>query len=159
MSETAVWNQIDDALRPEYPEVCIVHIDRVVNPALVEAYDQFKAGLNAPKELWAWHGTSLASVDAICAEGFNPAFNTRSAYGKGTYVSSTCRYSLEGFAPKAHTDLCYVFYCRLAYAERKKEVDTRRLIAGEVSGTSNIYCAPRPSQVLPVYVVAFYRGR
>ena len=150
-----VWNNVCARVAKSLPNACVVHIDEVNNhPGVETAYLSYKEALGTVgQEVWVWHGTALENVDSICDEGFKPERNKRSAYGHGTYYAEKCEHSLTGFAPKADTDLCYVFLCKLTYTLRKQQPTN----FGEIGGSGIIYCAPHAYQALPVYVVAFFR--
>ncbi len=163
MSETAVWDDVTTRVRASMKEACIVYIERVVTPALTEAFAAYTARLGPSAVVdWVWHGTTQEASAAICRTGFDPGRNVRAAYGPGTYFARDASHSLTGFAPAGKDALCHVFLCKTAYSRTRSTSHGCAWdeVGGAVGrGGPTIYAVPRAEQCVPVYLVAFYRGK
>ena len=122
------WDRISKRVRESYSNACILWIDRV------PAQGKFESAAEL------FHGTHVKNIDTILLEGFDVSKNLRSAYGKGTYFSSTAKYSMNYTSGGS---VVYMFLC---------DVDLTRC-----TNHANIYVMPHNDGAIPRYVIAFHK--
>lgn len=143
-----------------YPKMCLLWVERVSNLDLEGRYQNIVEDLGKDaKEYYGWHGTDAALIDTITAMGFDPEKNTRSAYGKGTYIARNASYS-TAYARKGFNDIAYMFYCKLVtkgfvQGKMHKEIVKPYVGVNDLSSPT-IYAVPDKDAVIPTHVVAFY---
>ena len=146
-------------------DLCIVSIDKVVNPMLEREFEATKTRIQTSrgsvKEILAFHGTGEAVVPSILADGFDPTRNVRSLYGIGTYVARSASYA-RFFAQEDHLGDNVMIVCRVAIGaitigSTKQEINTTRYdCAADILTKPNIFVIPHKYGVIPLYVVRFY---
>ncbi len=144
---------------------CIVSIDKVKHPYLEEQFAAAKADIAKKRgkveEVRAFHGTTEAGMAGILANGFDPAFNVTSAYGKGTYVAPSASFA-RTYARENHMGDNVMILCRVALGVRGQgysnlHLDTSRYDYGvDNPKAPNMYVIPYRYAVIPEYVVQFY---
>ncbi|XP_078378802.1 uncharacterized protein LOC144661949 isoform X2 [Oculina patagonica] len=101
-ASSAEFNDVEQLLRKTMNHLAVIEsIERVQNPLLWEKYCRNKetmiavAALNQHQvnEKSLFHGTSPRSVEAICANNFDPSLHRRYKFGKGTYFAVNASYS------------------------------------------------------------------
>lgn len=146
-------------------EWCIVSIDKVKNPYLEEQFAATKRVIQETRgkveEVRAFHGTTEAGMGSILSQGFDPAHNVRSAYGKGTYVARSAEIA-RLYAQENHMGDNVMILCRVALGVGTQgisgqKIDTRHFDYGVDSlQMPNVYVIPHRYAVIPEYVVQFY---
>lgn len=148
-------------LRLSYPNVCVLFMDKIENKTLTDSHDAFVRMGSSVVEGFGWHGTHPDNINSISENGFNPDMNTRSAYGKGTYIALMADYS-KNYAQTDESDVSYMFYCKYAYSKlecnmKDKSRKDDPFIAG-CDKTRRILVFPNKNAVIPVYLVAFHKN-
>ena len=161
------FNEVSALVTKTYPNACILYVDQVSNTILEEQYYFKKIEMErqrgAVKEEMLFHGTSGKNVDSIANNGFDPSRNTRSAFGKGTYLSTNCGYS-KNYTDLDKEEVSYFFICkalvgRCVQGTPNMKIDTNQF-DNAVDNVFNpsIYVVPYEEAVLPVYLVAFHKN-
>jgi hypothetical protein len=147
-------------------DVCISVLLKVSNPALVSAFEARKAAITekrgkAPEVIDVYHGTTMAAAERIAETGFDKAFNSVSAYGKGTYASPHVKTAL-GYCKdvKVTGDFSMVFQCKFLkgnygpHDSATKQINTEKY---DYSGNkADIYVTPHNDGILPEYLICYY---
>ena len=120
--------------------------------------------LGGPNEVWLWHGTSLAAVNAIVAQGIDPRVgNDNGRYGSGAYFADCVCKSLQ------YTKECLLL-CRVILGKphdlgrthrpriRRADVDPATgvpydSVMGVGDGDHQEYVVYDGAQVYPEYVI------
>jgi hypothetical protein len=144
---------------------CIVSVDKVKHPYLEEQFAAAKAKIAKERgkveEVRAFHGTTEAGMAGILANGFDPAFNVTSAYGKGTYVAPSASFA-RSYARENHMGDNVMILCRVALGvgalgQCNQHLDTTKYDYGvDNLRAPNMYVIPYRYAVIPEYVVQFY---
>lgn len=171
-----IYDEIDEKMRKNYENCCILYIDKIENDGLSEKYERFKEelikkrGEDQVKEEYFFHGTKKTSIDGICNTGFKMALNKVCAYGIGTYFSPNVKLALNytdtSVGDKSFLDgveVSYVFYCKVLIGKMKKghsneKIDTEKIdVCVNNVKSPTIYSIPYDDAIVPLYVVAFYK--
>lgn len=169
MMSSEVYDRITDMIVKSYPNACLLYIDEIVNDELYSSYVTRKTLLEGKrgdgniKELQLFHGTKVDSLNSIAQTGFQKAFNKTSAYGKGTYFSTTASYSTH-YTDKDNTDVSFMFVCDVivgncTVVNGPIEIDTIRY-DNSVNNVNapTIYVTPYDDGAYPRYLVAFHKN-
>lgn len=165
-----IYDTVTKRVRKTYPTACIVYIERIENEQLEAAFAKRKASLEALRGADAilirqlFHGTTEKAVDSIVRNGFDPAYNTVSAYGIGTYFSPSSQVSKD-YAKSKKEELNYMFLADVLVglvgrAPASAPIDTKIMDTSINNGTidnSTIICTPYADGAIPRYIIAFYR--
>lgn len=142
------FDRIASKIDKEYPESCIVSIERVIRDRSVfdERVLKIKSEGNDPEVTEMFHGTKEKYVDSILKLGFLSEKNTTSAYGVGTYFSPMVRLSLTGYTDiSKKSELSYVFLCEI--------------IKSEAGGNGkDIFVCPDDDTCIPTFLIRFYKN-
>jgi hypothetical protein len=162
------YDKIEEGIRKSYPNSCILWIEEISNPELEERYQAQKVEVEVKrgkpcKELELYHGTKEEAANSIIRDGFNPDFNYRAAYGKGSYFAKNAAYSRD-YAPPASDDVSFMLICSVLIGEvsvygQQKAIDTK-LHDNSVDNTKSpsIYVTPYAAGAIPRFIVAFHRN-
>jgi hypothetical protein len=144
---------------------CIVSIDKVKHPYLEEQFAATKTMIQEKRgsvhEVRAFHGTTEAGMAGILANGFDPAFNVTSAYGKGTYVAPSAQFA-RTYARENHMGDNVMILCRAALGVPTQGKANAFIDVGSADyavdnlKAPNMYVIPYRYGVIPEYVVQFY---
>jgi len=165
MSEPA-YEIVSKRIRESYPNSCICWIEENTNADLLVAYENRKQQISTRgniNEVQFFHGTKEDIISKIAMEGFDPAFNRVSAYGKGTYFAKNASYSLNYMKPNKE-DISFMFLCDVLLGNSCKgslnltiDVTTHD---SAVDNTANptIAVTPYADGAYPRYIIAFHKG-
>jgi hypothetical protein len=166
MSEP-IYEQINKRVRNSFPNSCICWIEEVINPALREAYESRKRGIQAarktnPNEVQFFHGTYEGAINSIISGGFNPDYNKTSAYGKGTYFAKNASYSFSYMKPNTE-GISFMFLCDVllgvsSIGTSDATLDTK-LYDSFVNQLTDptIVVTPYADGAYPKYIIAFHK--
>lgn len=104
-----------------------LHLASVSCVRNVELFDLYQAqkkamhrrlGAEKTHERWLWHGTAKGSISGVLTNGFLRDFNTRGAFGQGTYFAKAASYSLNPmYAKPEPSGDYYLLLCRVLVGE------------------------------------------
>lgn len=162
------YDEISDGIRQSYAKSCILWIEEVHNEHLQSAYEAQKLDLIERRgegkitEKRVYHGTVDSVARIIIREGFNPAANRRSAYGKGVYFARDASYSKEYAPPNEQDGISYLLICDMLFGSVKtygtnQTIDTT-LHDNSMDSSQKIYVTPYAHGAVPRYLVAFYKS-
>ena len=146
---------------PSYPLI----IERVYNPKLEAAYERRVAAIQkqrglaiVPQRFPMLHGTTEPALNSIMREGFNPSYNHRSAFGKGTYFAADYSTS-SGYSHDDSYGYKIMFVCKVIEGVTKlgkaNEVPDTHVMDSFTNG-STILVSPYADGAVPIYVVRWY---
>lgn len=166
----SIWDSVSDKLQESWPNMCICWIEKNENAELWNRYLTQKELLEALrgekkiKEMSLFHGTKVHSIDPICKDGFKVSLNRVSAYGKGTYFSSSAQMSSSYTDTSRSDEMSYMFVCKVLVGKCKigrsnEELDTM-LYDNTVNTLKSptIITTPYDNGAYPEYIVAFYKN-
>lgn len=163
-----LYDEICARIRDSYPKSCILYIDEISNHKLQESYQECKAFLESRRtipiqEKRLFHGTSYKNIDSIARNGFQTAYNARSAFGKGTYFATDASYSRE-YTNLDQEHISYMFLCDVlvgncVYVSGGRAIDTKIYDNG-VNNLEDptIYVCPYNEGCYPRYLIAFHKN-
>jgi len=145
--------------------VCVSVIYKIHNAELNVA---FKARRNAIAELRktpptvvdVFHGTTLAAAANIVNTGFDPAYSTIAAYGKGTYASPSVNTAMAYCKDvRSGTDFSMIFLCRFLKGTHGtvgsgRIIDTSKI---DYCGSGDILVTPYADGIIPDYLLCYYK--
>ena len=162
----AIYDIISKRIRESFPEACIVWIEENENIDLYSKYENRKkeiAKVASVNEVQWFHGTREENITKIAIEGFDPAFNKTSAYGKGTYFAKNASYSNSYMAPNAQ-GISFMFLCDVLMGkpcmgspQLKIETDLYHSAIDNFNSPS-ILVTPFKDAAYPKYIVAFHKN-
>ena len=145
-------------------DICVSVLLRVTNSVLTEAFEARCHAIEAdrgkaPEVRTVYHGTSMASAEAIAAVGFDPMCSRIAAYGRGTYCSPAVKMAL-GYCKdvRGREDFSMVFQCKFA-AGLFTPTGSGEPIVGDYGGNGahgNILVTPYKDGILPEYLICYY---
>jgi hypothetical protein len=146
--------------------VCVSVIYKITNDALNQAFDARAAAIleargTAPKVVEVYHGTTLKAAANIVNTGFDPAYSTVAAYGKGTYASPSVSMALTYCQDaKKEGDFSMIFLCRFlkgtyGKTSTSKHIDTS--VADYSGDGHNILVTPYADGIIPDYLLCYYQ--
>ena len=161
-----VYNVISSRIRASFPNSCICWIEETINPTLKEAYDKRAIAISKDgpiNELQLFHGTKEEAVNSIVSNGFDPAYNKTSAYGKGTYFAKNASYSFSYMQPNQNgisfMFLCDVLLGRSCVGSSNLEIDTTKYdSAVDTLVKPSIVVTPYADGAYPRYIIAFHKN-
>lgn len=161
------FDMVTGMLRESYPNVCVLFVDQVKHEKLEEAFLQLKAN-RAPfvTERLLFHGTTQQAAESIIENGFDPEYNTASAYGKGTYFATHASYSKQ-YARANKYDINYMFVSRVIVGTGARLCNGRLCANAKLNvlkydnfvdniENPKIYVTPFRDGALPLYLVGFH---
>jgi len=164
-----IYEEVTQRIRKTYPKACIVFVESVHNDFLEGKFEDLKKTLEEKRGsgiitiLSLFHGTTERAINNIVAEGFNPDYNTTSAYGKGTYFSANAMTS-STYARDRREELQYMFLADVidglrttTAANQKTDTEKYDLSVAEHVPLPNICCTPYRYGSIPRYVIGFHR--
>ncbi len=164
-----IYEEVTKRIRTTYPTACIVFVESVHNDLLKEKFVELKKRLEEKrgpgviKTMSLFHGTTQKASNNIIFEGFNPDYNTTSAYGKGTYFSGSATTS-SSYARDSREDLQYMFLADVIDGIRTKaganqtiDTDKYDLSVSVHTELPPICCTPYRYGALPKYLIGFHR--
>jgi len=146
--------------------VCVSVIYKINNEALSKAFDARADAIRTlrgtpPEVVDVYHGTTLNAAANIVNTGFDPAYSTIAAFGKGTYaspyVSTAIMYCKD---VKTNEDFSMIFLCRFLKGRYVKSpggilIDTS---VGDYSGNNDsILVTPYHDGIIPDYLLCYYK--
>lgn len=157
---TKEFDEIASHITKGYPNACIMFIEKVEDHILQSKFDTLKSSMIEPNEKLLFHGTNERNAYAIVQNGYDPACNTRSAYGKGTYFALSPNYS------KNYTDISYhKGGFELSFMLINTVLVGKEFVKGGKGDTQvdllakpTIFCVPLAHQAIPKYIVAFHKN-
>jgi hypothetical protein len=161
-----IYDTISKRIRESFPNSCIVWIEENENIHLYSAYQARKAEIakvSSVNEMQWFHGTREENITKIAMEGFDPAFNKTSAYGKGTYFARDASYSNSYMVPNAQ-GISFMFLCNVlmgkpCMGDSKLKIDTS-LYHSAIDNFQrhSILVPPFMDAAYPKYIVAFHKN-
>lgn len=162
-----IWAYVSSIIELTYPEMCICWIDKINNSKLYEEYQKRKDIIKHKRgfvdELTLFHGTRDSAVTSIIKHGFMSDLNVTSAYGIGTYFSTSSKIS-SFYSKNSSTELSYMFVCKVLVGKTKIGLQNETINIKEFDNTINtkekptIYTTPYDDGAYPEYLVAFYKN-
>lgn len=165
----SIWDTVSNILTKSFPNMCICWIEKNNNIPLYNKYMLQKESLIQKRgeknifEKQLFHGTKYNFVDNICDEGFKVDMNRISAYGKGTYFSTSAQMS-SGYTDKANNEMSYIIVCKVLVGKYKIGVNNETVNTDLYDNTVNnlknptIITSPYDNGAYPEYVVAYYKN-
>lgn len=160
-----IYNAISNRIRESFPNSCIVWIEENQNPTLLAAYENRKkeiAKVASINEVHWFHGTKEENITKIAMEGFDPAFNKASAYGKGTYFAKNASYS-NSYMLSNNQGISFMFLCDvlmgkpcMGTSNLQIETDLYHSAVDNFQ-TPTILVSPLADAAYPKYIVAFHK--
>lgn len=162
-----MYDKIVAAIHQDYPNSCVLWIEEVHNPPLRAAYEARVASIlekrGQVQQLQLYHGTKEMHIKPICDGGFDVHKNVVSAFGKGSYFSTSAMYS-KSYAQKSNSDgISFMLVCDVAVGTccvgRSNMVIDTTLFDNAIDNPkkTKIYVSPYNDGAYPAYVVAFYK--
>lgn len=154
------YDELVSVVHQSFKNACILYIDKIINPTLLNAFEQRKAefiknGVE-PNEQQLFHGTKSGAVLSICNNGYKSEFNRNSSHGKGTYFSSAGSYS-KNYADVTGSGESFMFVNSVLLGAKSKSV--RGTYTGDSGGNgSTIFVSKYDDASLPEYVICFHRN-
>ncbi len=146
-------------------EWCIVSIDKVNSPGLEAKFEETKAEIvekrGTVREELVFHGTTEIGMQSILTNGFDPAKNVRSAYGRGTYVAPSAAVA-RSYAQETKMGDNVMIIARVTLGtptqgSANTSINTAKYdYAVDNMKTPSMYVIPYRYGVIPLYVVQFY---
>lgn len=155
-----LFDEISNKIKESYPKACVLYIDEVVNPILLESYVDRKSLMSHAEEKMLFHGTKSNNVNGIVENGFIAQLNKTSAYGIGTYFSIHANYSKD-YTDVDKNGISYIFVCNVLVGECELGASNKRIIKDNaVNNLTNpsIYVTPYDNACYPKYLVAFHKN-
>ncbi len=164
-----IYEEVNRRIRETYPKACIVFVESVHNDFLEAEFMTLKNTLEEKRGsgvisiMSLFHGTTEKASHNIISEGFDPDYNTTSAYGKGTYFSNNATTSSK-YARDRHKELQYMFLADVldgirttAGANQKIDVNRFDLSVSADISQPPICCTPYRYGSIPRYLIGFHR--
>lgn len=162
----SIYEKITRDIRKSYPNSCILYIDEIINPELLEKFNQRKKtiedmrGIDNVSILSLFHGTKSHAINSISENGFLTHLNKTAAYGMGTYFSTLANYSKD-YTDKDRDQVSYIFVCDVIVGTCELGTN-QKVIIGD-NGVNNlknpsIYVTPYDDGAYPRYLVAFHKN-
>lgn len=163
-----MYDTITDKILKSYPKACVLYIDQVKNDTLLEKYNKRKASMESMrgegvvKEMQLFHGTKYANIDSIATNGFITTLNKTSAFGIGTYFSTSATYSKD-FMDADKTGVSYMFVCdvligKMVQGSSRTIIDSNMYDnAVDKMNSPGMYICPHDDMCFPKYLVAFHK--
>jgi hypothetical protein len=146
-------------------KVCVSVVYKIHNPSLETAFEERKAAITKlrktpPEVVDVFHGTRLTAAANIVNTGFDPAFSTVAAYGKGTYASPSVKMALSYCKDvKTSDDFSMIFLCR--FLKGKHGVAGNGSIINTATtdycGSGDILVTPYADGIIPDYLLCYYK--
>ena len=145
--------------------VCVSVVYKIHNPSLETAFEKRKAAITElrktpPEVVDVFHGTRLTAAANIVNTGFDPAFSTIAAYGKGTYASPSVKMALSYCKDvKTTDDFSMIFLCRFlkgkhGLAGNGSVINTA---TADYGGSGDILVTPYADGIIPDYLLCYYK--
>jgi hypothetical protein len=132
-----------------YPgNICVVDIKEVENETLENKYNAKKASLYSYEERRVLHGTTLMASYEIMNEGFDVGKNVRSALGKGTYFTTSTKYSSNFSKPRNHISVII-----LADILVKKDENENYTTGVDKRTNPSVFVVSENDEAIPRYIV------
>jgi hypothetical protein len=146
-------------------DVCVSVIYKIHNPVLEVAFEARKKSIAdirkiTPIVIDVFHGTTLRAAANIVNTGFNPAFSTVAAYGKGTYASPSANVAIAYCKDVRTTeDFSMIFLCEFIKGTCGKtvagiEIDTTKM---DYCTSGDILVTPYADGIIPKYLLCYYK--
>ena len=159
----AVTNTFRESMGSE--NICVSAIYKIINPILSNDFNNRIASItaarnSAPEVVNVFHGTTLKAAANIVNTGFDPAYSTIAAYGKGTYASPSARMAVTYCKDvRKESDFSMIFRCRFikgkhGFAGGNQEIDTNII---DYCGSGDILVTPYADGIIPDYLICYYQ--
>ncbi len=172
-----IYDEIDEKMRKNLENCCILYIDEIKNDILEDRYQTFKTqliekrGEENVKEEYLFHGTKKPYIDSISKDGFKVALNKVCAYGIGTYLSPNAKLALHYTDATVGdqtfldgVEVSYVFFCKVLVGKKvvgkaNQKLNTELYDVGVNSLKIPTHLSiPYDEAIVPKYIVAFYKN-
>lgn len=162
------FDKVSALVRESYPKSCILWIDEIINPRLVQAYEARKEALKELrgaeniKEEELFHGTSEESARAIAVTGFDVQKNITAAYGRGTYFGSTAQISLSYMKDNSER-ISFMLLSKVIMGIQSVYGSSQQINTSKHDNSvakfdnGRIVVCPYNDGALPMYIIAFYK--
>lgn len=157
----SLYDEITNKIRDGYPNACILYIEKINNPTLLDNYEKRKESIPDVKEYELFHGTKSENIKSIIDTGFQVKYNTVSAYGIGTYFSTNPSYSMFHYTNIDKSGISYVFLCDVLVGKCQQGSHKLQITADNAVdklSNPNIYVTPYDDGCYPKYLVAFHKN-
>ena len=160
LSEPA-YDFIESKVRETFKNACIVWIERVSNPTLEDAFEEYRKKVQPSNVRTLFHGTSEDVARIILAEGFDPSKCKVCAHGLGIYFSTRAEYSKTYCWRKNGQDYAFMIVADVVTGKTGQGHAYKPIPPEYDSVTDNInkpdmYIINKREAALPRYLVAFY---
>ncbi len=164
-----IYEEVTQRIRKTYPNACVVFVESVHNDFLEAQFEEQKKKLEEKRGLGVisimslFHGTTEKAVNNIIAGGFDPEYNTVSAYGIGTYFSAEAKTS-STYARDKKEELQFMFLADVidglrttTAANQKTDTEKYDLSVSSAAPLPHICCTPYRYGAIPKYLIGFHR--
>ena len=161
-----IYDTISKRIRESFPNSCILWIEENENIHLHAAYENRKKEIakdGSINEFQWFHGTREENITKIAMEGFDPAFNKTSAYGKGTYFARNASYSNSYMVPNSN-GISFMFLCDVLMGKpcagtHNLEIE-KELYHSAIDNFQKpaILVTPFKDAAYPRYIIAFHKN-
>lgn len=160
-----LFDEIYQKIKVSYPNCCLLYVEHIHNKKLEEGYEKQKENIQNKRgfvnEVEMFHGTTEFAKNSIIQDGFDPALNKKSAYGKGTYFHKQANYSKDYSEPDIN-ELSYIFICNvlcgIKQAGKSKQVLDTELYDNFTNSDESIIVTPYRYGAIPKYCAVFYKN-
>ncbi len=155
------YDRLAKIVYASYPKACILMIDRIQNPELLERYEARRAAMADPNEQQVYHGTKSSSIHSIAKNGFLSNMNKTSAYGLGTYFARDFGYSYN-YSDTDSDGISNMFFCKILAGKTVVGTANARVPKGVDSFVNternpSIFVIPEDHRTLPEFLVRYHK--
>ena len=157
------YDEVNMSVLKTYPKSCILFIYEIKNDKLQSEFGKLKSELTQKYPVRTellYHGTQKRNILSISQNGFDPIYNTRSAFGKGSYFSKFGDYS-KNYTDDDRERISYMFIAdvivgRTKVGSSRETLDTSKY-ENFTDHNSSMYVTPYRYGGIPKYIIAFYK--
>lgn len=157
------FEEISKRIQETYPNACLLYIDEIINPELLEKFENQKKTIPNARVVQLFHGSTQKNIANICEQGFDPTKNVVAAYGRGTYFARDAQYSWHYMRTHNKNDISYMFLADVIVGRThvygsQQTIDTK-LHDNSVDRIRDptIFVTPHHYGAYPRYVIAFHK--
>jgi len=158
-----VYDELNELVVKTYSRSCILYIYEIMNPSLKEKFENTRSELSLKRSIRVeplYHGTSKENILSISETGFDPKYNRRSVYGKGSYFSRFGNYSIS-YTDHDKDKISYMFIANVLVGKTKlgtgNAVLNTDLYDNFTDHGESMYVTPHRYGGIPKYIIAFYK--
>lgn len=161
------FDTVTDAFRKSIgtENICVSVIYKINNDLLNTAFDARAVAITStrktsPSVVNVYHGTTLKAAANIVNTGFDPAYSTIAAYGKGTYASPSAKMAMSYCKDvRQEGDFSMIFQCRFLKGKHGQVgngnvIDTNK---SDYCGSGDILVTPYSDGIIPDYLLCYYK--